>query len=57
MFSENGELIGFQIRENLLFKKLKNSKFNIEIVKKLTKTCIFLNRMLQFSEIDDFNLF
>ncbi len=57
MFSQNGELLGFQLRENVVIEQLRNTNFNLGILKKLIKTCAFINRMICYAETDEFNIY
>jgi hypothetical protein len=46
-FSENGELLGFQIRTDLVLTMFHSNNFNTIILKRAIKTICMLNRLIQ----------
>ena len=55
-FSENGELLGFQIRTDLVLTMFHSNNFSTIILKRAIKTICMLNRLIQQGQDYDFEL-
>jgi len=55
-FAEDGELLGFEIRNELIELMFYNSDFNHNVLKRAVKTVCMLNRLIQRGKNEDFNL-
>lgn len=55
-FSENGELMGFEIRHELASMMLLYNDLNHEVMKRAVRTACYLNRLIQDGIREDFNL-
>jgi hypothetical protein len=55
-FGEDGELLGFEIRSELIELMFYNSDFNHNFLKRAVKTVCMLNRLLQRGKYEDLNL-
>ena len=53
-FKKNGELIGFQVRSELIQSMYLNSSFDLTHLRRILKLCIFMNKMLRDGRTDDF---
>lgn len=55
-FSEQGELLGFEIRSELIAMMLFNNDLNHDVMKRAVRTVCNLNKMIQEGINEDFNL-
>ncbi len=55
-FAEDGEILGFEIRSELIEMMFYNSDFNHNVLKRAVKTVCMLNRLIQRGKSEDFNL-
>ena len=47
IFNENGEIVGFKIRPNLINLMHLSSDFNYQYLKRIIKTLCFMNRLIK----------
>ena len=55
-FSEDGELLGLQIRTELILTMFYKNNFNTNILKRAIKTICMVNRLIQQGQDYDFEL-
>lgn len=55
-FSEEGELMGFDIRHELMNMMLLYNNMDHEVMKRSVRTVCFLNRLIKDGIKEDFNL-
>lgn len=55
-FSESGELLGFEIRHELVNMMLLYNNLDHEVMKRAVRTVCYLNRLIQDGIKEDFNL-
>ena len=54
VFSQNGELMGFQLRPELAPMLYANSGYDLTQLKKVIKTVMYMNRLIRDGKEDDF---
>jgi len=55
-FSPKGSLLGFKLREEMVKVMLMEDNFEIKLLMKLIKVCLFINRMFKDGKTDDFKM-
>ena len=55
-FAENGELLGFELRNELAPVLYANNDYDLVKLKRLVKVCMYINRLIRDGEKDDFHI-
>ena len=51
-----GELIGFQMRKDLLLTLHMNNKFDLRFIRRAIRACVFMTRLVREGKESDFQL-
>ena len=55
-FAENGELLGFELRNELAPVLYANNDYDLVPLKRLVKVCMYINRLIRDGLKDDFHI-
>ena len=56
-FAKNGELIGFEIRYNLINTFYMSGGFKFSTLRRILTTCLQLNKIIKYGAEQDFSLY
>ena len=56
MFSDCGQILGFELRKDFVMMSYQNSNFDPNQVKKIIRHCLYVNRMMNDGLVEDYIL-